>query len=345
MRAGRTGWLNAFYAACWLGTGLLAGGCSATGAPASHVHARSVERMDRVFVSPGVIAGARSDTGPFDEALLSWDIGLSPGVAARLEARVGRGETRSEWLTIATRGDRETPFDRPPLRRSGPDRVDVDMIVCETPADAIEWRIVGVGDGAVRVDAVWVTTTAIGAGGTLDASTPEPVSHAVIHKAQREGGEELGGRLCSPTAVAMVVASQGIEIGVAEMAERVLDHEFDLYGNWVNNTLAASELGVPMRLTRIGSWPEARAYIQRGPIVISLPPFDEHELVGAGYSSGSGHLIVLRGFDESGDVLVRDPAHERSEDAARTYRLDDLTRLWLIENKGTAYVLAAPSGE
>lgn len=340
-------WSGLVPAAAVLAVGLLAGGC-ATNHRAGHLHARSVERVGTVHASPGVIAGERRATGPFDEALLSWDIGLSPGVAARLEARVGRGDSWSRWMTIAVRGDRHAAFDDAPLRRDGVDRVDVDMIVCEAPADAIEWRIIGAGDGAVRVDSVWVTTTAVGAGDPIDMSAPvapAALAHEVPHKAQREGGEELGGRLCSPTAVAMVVASRGVDIGVAEMAERVLDHDFDLYGNWVNNTLAASELGVPMRVTRIGSWAEARAFMERGPIVVSLPPFDEAELNGAGYSSGSGHLIVLRGFGEDGTVLVRDPAHESAEDAARAYRLDDLTRLWLIENKGTAYVLAGPDRE
>lgn len=330
--------------ACVVAAGLLGGGCAARPA-AGHAHTRTIERTDRVSASPGVVAEGIAKAGPFDEALLSWDIWLEPGVAARLEARVGRDAGWSDWLTIATRGDRDTPFDRPPLRRSGVDRVDVDMIVCETPADALEWRIVGAGEGSVRVNAVWVTTTAIAAGDAVGMAPPEPLSYAVPHRAQREGGAELGGRLCSPTAVAMVVSSRGVDIGVAEMAERVLDHEFDLYGNWVNNTLAASELGVPMRLTRIGSWAEARAFMQLGPIVVSLPPFDECDLIGAGYSSASGHLIVLRGFDGRGGVLVRDPAHERAEDAARTYRIEDLTRLWLVENKGTAYVLAGPDRE
>jgi hypothetical protein len=166
------------------------------------------------------------------------------------------------------------------------------------------------------------------------------MDHAVPHKAQRDGGEELGGRLCSPTAVAMVAASRGVDVPVADMAARVYDAEFDLYGNWVNNTLAASELGVPMHVTRIGSWEEAARFMRRGPIVISLPPFDERELTGAGYSSASGHLIVLHGFDGRGGVLVRDPAHGDEAEAARVYRRDELTRLWMIENKGTAYVLS-----
>jgi len=37
--------------------------------------------------------------------------------------------------------------------------------------------------------------------------------------------------------------------------------------------------------------------------------------------------------------MVRDPAH--ADDSHRRHRMTQLTRLWLIGNKGTAYVIDA----
>jgi len=325
--------------ACVLGACLI--GCAA---PGTHRHERAGLAIGVTVDAPVVYQGERIEPGLFDEALVSWDLRVPRRGAARLEARVRHGEIWTEWMTLAFRGDREVDGFSEPLRRGASARVDVDVIVCESPADAVEWRIVTLGSGPVEFGSVWVTTTRIGVGGgggsVRGGAEPELLDHAVPHRAQADGGEGLDGRLCSPTAVAMVVASRGVDVTVAEMARRVHDDEFDLYGNWVNNTLAASELGVPMHVTRIGSWEEAAVFMRRGPIVISLPPFEERELPEAGYSSASGHLIVLHGFDGRGGVLVRDPAYGDESEAARVYRRDRLARLWLIENKGTAYVLS-----
>ncbi len=324
---------RAWLACIALAAGMWLGGCSGVG-----------HRQTRFTDDPGVTLDAAEpiaasetmESPPFDEAVLSWDIELGEGASAVLDASVRSGGVWSGWLRVARRG---TAVCEEPTREDGVARIDVDTVVCRSPGDAIRWRVVACG-GPVRVRSVWVTTTGIGRGGRV--VTPgglEPVVHAVPHKAQREAGDELGGRLCSPTSVAMVVESRGVRVGVGEMAARVYDADFDLYGNWVNNTLGASEMGVPMRLTRIASWDEARSFLENGPMVISLRPFDEGELAGAGYSSESGHLIVVAGLDGRGGAMVRDPAH--ADDSRRRYRMTQLTRLWLIGNKGTAYVLDA----
>lgn len=325
--------IRAWLVCIALAAGMWLGGCSGVG----HRQTRFTDDPGVTLDAANPVAASGTLESPlFDEAVLSWDIGLGEGASAVLDASVRSGGAWSGWLRVARRGPTVC---EEPRREDGEARIDVDTVICGRPADAIRWRVVACG-GPVRVRSVWVTTTGIGRGGRV--VTPgdlDPVVHAVPHKAQRDGGADLGGRLCSPTSVAMVVESRGVPVAVGEMAERVYDADFDLYGNWVNNTLGASELGVPMRLTRIASWAEARSYLENGPMVISLRPFDERELAGAGYSSESGHLIVVAGLDGRGGAMVRDPAH--ADDSRRRYRMTQLTRLWLIGNKGTAYVIDA----
>ncbi|MEM9372652.1 MAG: C39 family peptidase [Planctomycetota bacterium] len=328
------------YLRCFLSVAvaIAAGAC----APRTHRHELLI---DPSYTQPAhagedgtwITNGAAHERSPFDEALLSWDVRLPDKQAGvRLEARVrSTGGLWSRWLSVARRGAAVLPA---PERDDPIAIVDVDMIVCGSVCDAIAWRVVGVGQSPPDISGVWITTTEIhGGAGVLQAAEPGLIEHDVPHRSQHEAGGTLGGRLCSPTSVAMVLASKGVDAPVLEVAERAYDSDFDLYGNWVNNTLASSELGVPMRVTRIGSWSEARRYLERGPIVVSLPPFHEQELAGAGYSSASGHLIVIAGLDDRGGVIVRDPAH--GEDSGRIYRRSQLTRLWLLKNKGTAYVL------
>ena len=93
---------------------------------------------------------------------------------------------------------------------------------------------------------------------------------------------------------------------VAEVAELCYDPDAGIYGNWVNNTLGASHLGVPMLATRLASWRELEVALEHGPVVLSLPPFTPETLGGVTYESKSGHLLVARGFDDQGDVLVSD---------------------------------------
>ena len=310
-------------------------GCTA---PRGHAHHRTAFDTRSTPQATRDLRGAVESDAPFDEALVSWDIRVPPGGAARLEARVARDGVWSDWMALAVRG--EPSLLAPPVRSSGQDRVDVDLLLCRPAAEQLEWRVTTAGSAPVDLRSVWVTTTRTGQGRPISTRKPATFAHPVPHRSQREGGDDLAGRLCSPTAVAMVLGARGVDIGVADMAARVYDAEFDLYGNWLNNTLAACELGVPMHTTRIADWAEAEAFLRHGPIVVSLRAFRAEELEGAGYSSDSGHLIVLRGFDARGGVLVRDPAFSEPDQADRVYRRDQLTRLWLLDKKGTAYVLA-----
>ena len=64
----------------------------------------------------------------------------------------------------------------------------------------------------------------------------------------------------------------------------------------------------------------------------------DRQLTGAPYTTTSGHLLVLRGFDEQNDCLVNDPAAIDAEHGQLTYKRSELETCWLARG-GTAYVL------
>ena len=64
-----------------------------------------------------------------------------------------------------------------------------------------------------------------------------------------------------------------------------------------------------------------------------------NQLTGAPIPSSNGHLIVLAGFDASGNPIVNDPAAASNGEVQRTYNRVELERLWLESSGGTVYLI------
>jgi hypothetical protein len=140
----------------------------------------------------------------------------------------------------------------------------------------------------------------------------------------------------------MVLAYRGVERPTAEVAATLYDERHDIYGNWTRAIQGAFELGVPGYLRRFSRMSEVEETVASGqPLVVSVR-VEEGELPGAPYEKTSGHLFVIVGFDERGDVIVNDPAATPpEEDVRRVYARREVERVWLRKN-GVAYVLLEP---
>jgi hypothetical protein len=170
--------------------------------------------------------------------------------------------------------------------------------------------------------------------------TPAPaVAMDVPFRSQKAEDKEIAGKICSPTSLTMVLAYRGVDEPVATVAARALDEDTGIYGNWPANVQAAYSFGVPGYLTRINDWAQVRRSLARGQPLIASIRAENGELAGAPYHGTDGHLIVIRGLDENGDVLVNDPAARTPEAGVTTYRREDMQRVWLKRGAGTAYVL------
>lgn len=136
----------------------------------------------------------------------------------------------------------------------------------------------------------------------------------------------------------MVLRYYGRMVSAEDIASEVFDREQDLYGIWPRNIQVAFRHGVSGAVRRFASWREVAAEFQCGRPIIASIGVAKGQLDNAPYETTSGHLIVLRGFDRNGDVLVNDPAGANAESGRVTYRREQLTRCWLARG-GTAYVL------
>ena len=98
-----------------------------------------------------------------------------------------------------------------------------------------------------------------------------------------------------------------LDAAVDHAARNVYDYTYDGCGNWPFNTAYAAAYGLEGFVTRLRSLAEAEQFVAAGIPLVASVSFKKGELKGAGYGT-NGHLLVIRGFTASGDVVVNDPA-------------------------------------
>jgi len=192
-------------------------------------------------------------------------------------------------------------------------------------------------------------------GTTLDVPTYSQETH-IGHFPQWDNGGEAW---CSPTSTSMVVdywnagpSSAETAWVIAEIpsesdpqvdfaARNVFDYTYNGAGNWPFNTAYAAARGLRGFVTRLRSLTEAEAFIAAGiPLVVSVS-FKKGELTGAGYGT-NGHLMVIVGFTEAGDVVCNDPASHlvpANSEVRVTYDREEFENVWVPHSGGIVYVI------
>lgn len=158
---------------------------------------------------------------------------------------------------------------------------------------------------------------------------------------------------CSPTSLSMVMAywadrtgQPRLDQGVPAVAEGTYDYAYGGWGNWPFNTAYASEYGLEATVSRFGAIEQAERWIEAGIPVIASVAWDNsvggQRLAGAPLTWSDGHLLVVRGFTASGDVIVNDPAAGSNAAVPRVYERDDFSRAWFRNpnsSGGIAYLI------
>lgn len=161
----------------------------------------------------------------------------------------------------------------------------------------------------------------------------------VPERSQLAEDPALAREICSPTSLAMVLAYYGRDLPVRAVAEVVFDHHARIYGTWPLNTAFASSLGVPMVVDRFERMEQLEEEIIAGRPVVISHRWSPGQLRGAPLPASAGHLIVVAGFTDEGDVVVNDPYADlrAGEPVRRIYRREDLHRTWLWQGNGIVY--------
>jgi hypothetical protein len=158
-----------------------------------------------------------------------------------------------------------------------------------------------------------------------------------------DGGEVW----CSPTSTSMVLGYLTGDTGPCEprvraAVEGVYDWVYDGHGNWPFNTAYAATFGYEGYIARFTSFAQAEAFVKAGVPVIMSIAWGKGDLSGADIASTNGHLLVLVGFDSSGNPIVNDPASPADASVQRTYLRSEFEPLWLEASGGTVYLIYPP---
>jgi hypothetical protein len=126
------------------------------------------------------------------------------------------------------------------------------------------------------------------------------------------------------------------------VARGTYDYGYRGNGNWPFNTAYAASYGLKASVNSFSSLGQVERWIAKGVPVIASISWGRGRLTGAPIPASSGHLLVIRGFTEAGNVIVNDPAAGRNSGVRRIYQRDEFHRAWFKSGSGGVAYLVRP---
>jgi len=143
---------------------------------------------------------------------------------------------------------------------------------------------------------------------------------------------------CTPASIAMLMDTWGVSANVPQAAAGICDHAYNVTGNWAFAVAYAGAFGLAGAATYLRDVVNLERFIAAGlPLAVSIA-WEADGLAGAPLPRSDGHLLVVRGFDVHGDVIVNDPAQPA---VRHVYRRAAFARSWL-DHGGVALLVAPP---
>jgi hypothetical protein len=285
---------------------------------------------------------------PFTELIPSWNATTPPasGFSIEISVRDARSRTWSPFLYFGSWGH----VPAAPHEVTFPHGVvHVDTLILDRPADAYKIRANLASytfDAAPMIRRIAISYSGVIADESRRAAVSEPIKIEgtwtrtldVPYRTQADTPKPLRSQTCSPTSVSMVLQYWGRNFPTVDNAIAMYDAEHDQFGTWNRATARAGELGLDAWITRFRTWDAVKAQIAQGRPIIASIQFQRGEFPAAVLSHTNGHLIVIRGFTPTGDVIVNDPANASKGNAA-IYPAADLAKAW-FGHGGVGYVIS-----
>ena len=306
----------------------------------------------------GTLTSRVYDSAHKDTFIPSWNARTPSGTWLQMEMRVRSGGSWTRWWDMGVWAKGADTIKRHSVdsQRAGDWRVLTDTLQSIGPlyADAYQYRLTLLSKRTgrtPRVRAIYVTASnsyrngevLVGANETLwgkDLSVP-----ARSQMIYPNGGEVW----CSPTSLSMVMAywankggRRSLNQEVPTVARGTYDYAYRGNGNWPFNTAYAATYGLKTSVNRFSSLGQVERWIAKGVPVIASISWGRGRLTGAPIPASSGHLLVIRGFTEAGNVIVNDPAASSNSGVRRIYQRDEFHRAWFKSGSGGVAYLVRP---
>ncbi|HET8569382.1 MAG TPA: peptidase C39 family protein [Candidatus Limnocylindria bacterium] len=309
----------------------------------------------------------------WSELIASWEADTPPGTWIEVAMQASPDGIRStRWYVMGVWASGDADISRTSVagQRDDGGSVSVDTFV----AGAERYRSYRLRATLYRTDG-YAATPRVTALGAVVADTREyapripsapgsgrgselavPPFSQEIHAGEYPEYDGGGEAWCSPTSTAMVLAFHGLGPSASELAgipyadpqvdhaaRYTYDHRYRGTGNWAFNTAYAARYGARGSVTRLRSLAEAEAFVVAGIPLVASVSFAPGALPGFLFGLGTeGHLLVISGFTESGDVISHDPAALSNAAVRRVYPRAAFERAWLQGSFGTVYVIRPP---
>ncbi|HXT02434.1 MAG TPA: peptidase C39 family protein [Elusimicrobiota bacterium] len=266
------------------------------------------------------------DALPFDRAVMSWN--ASGPAVFELEVN-GDGQ----WRIMGKWG--------PKPESVSENGVNVDTLELPAPARSFRFRFTPAPGTKVTLAAV--TTWLKGEKNPLSKSASPAWGRTIdVPQRSQSSSKEDPAKVCSPTSLSMILQYYGVDLPTEKVASGVYDRASKLYGDWPFNTAYAHQTaGLEAYVRKMMGLEDLEAEIAAGRPVEISHRWEKGELDGAPISRTDGHMIVVVGFTEDGDVVVNDPAAKPGS-VRRVYKRAQIEKTWLVRGSGIAYVLRRP---
>jgi hypothetical protein len=125
---------------------------------------------------------------------------------------------------------------------------------------------------------------------------------------------------------------------VPATAQGVYDAGARIWGNWPYTTGFARHLNLRSRVSRFNSVQQLERWIDAGiPVITSIAwdnRYSSRRLNNASiYRANYGHLLVVVGFTNAGNVIVNDPATSPRSQVRRVYNRGQFACAWLNSDR------------
>jgi hypothetical protein len=318
------------------------------------------------YVKDGSFTSEALHYAGFNRAVPSWNADCPQGtyITIDLQTSPDTGTTWSAWYRVAAWGDpaivnKMKAADM--IRKDAMGYVNEDTLELKQNANRLRYRI-SLHTNRPEVSPM-VSLVAIAVADSkrpvAPDNTPGPAwgkEIAAPWRSQTVENADIAWRICGPTSTSVGLASAGVVLPTAFVAQTAWDNLNGIYGNWPYLAATASKLMrdnadeipyVPGKQKSFRSyvlwcpdWKAVEDEILKGNTCIISIRFGTNELHGAPISSTDGHLILARGFTKDGNVICNDSAAKTEDKGRVVYNRQEL----MDARHGNPVIVIAPYG-
>lgn len=291
----------------------------------------------------------------FDTLIPSYNAAMPAGSSVTMEIRVRFGGNWSGWLSLGRYSVTNESSSASTTYANWQTNVDTIQSRTGQQANAYQYRLSI--QGAVRVSRVAVVLSKSARhgsqinSGNLQAAWGKDLA---VPQRSQYAYDGAGEAWCSPTSINMVMgywanqtSNDSLREEVPQTARGVYDANYRGWGNWSYNVAYAGARGLRASVSRFNHIQQVERWIEAGiPLVASIA-WDNRtsggRLDNAALNWSNGHLLVIRGFTASGDIITSDPAGSPASEVRRVYNRGQFNRAWQTNGSGGVVYLIHPS--